>query len=127
MQFSRACCSELVDCITPLISLSSDPPTCQTRTQVLYTVALNTSVVLGCEMAAHPGDLMTFSWSGNTSLISRHLDTMATSRTQSDTSALWIVRSPSLSKLGFRAISRAQGSSQRVTRCFKLSLSPISP
>ena len=56
---------------------------------MLYTVALNTSVVLSCEMAAHPGDLMTFSWTGNTSLISRHLDTMATSRTQSDTSAIW--------------------------------------
>ena len=48
---------------------------------MLYTVALNTSVVLSCEMAAHPGDSITFSWSGNTSLISRHLDTLATSRT----------------------------------------------
>ena len=32
----------------------SDPPTCRTRTQVLYTVAINTSVELECSMVANP-------------------------------------------------------------------------
>ena len=43
-------------------------------------MALNTSVVLSCEMAAHPDEAITFSWSGNTSLITRHVDKMAASR-----------------------------------------------
>ena len=70
-----------LDCITINLSPALDPPTCQTSTQVLYTVALNTSVVLSCEMAAHPGgEEVTFSWSGNTSLITRHVVNMAASR-----------------------------------------------
>lgn len=77
-----------MDCITINLSPASDPPTCQTSTQVLYTVALNSSVVLSCEMAAHPGgEEVTFSWSGNTSLITRHVVNMAASRKQSDTAA----------------------------------------
>ena len=70
-----------VDCITINLSPATDPPTCQTSTQVLYTVALNSSVVLTCEMSAHPGaEEVTFSWSGNTSLITRHVVNMAASR-----------------------------------------------
>ena len=92
MQCSRECLNFILRLsewiASPLISVpTSDPPTCQARTQVLYTVALNTSVVLSCEMAAHPGgEEITFSWSGNTSLITRHVDNMASSRKQSDTS-----------------------------------------
>ena len=91
MQCSRECLNFILRLsewiASPLISVpTSDPPTCQAHTQVLYTVALNTSVVLSCEMAAHPGgEEITFSWSGNTSLITRHVDNMAASRKQSDT------------------------------------------
>ena len=32
----------------------SDPPTCKTKTHLLYTVKINTSVELDCSMAANP-------------------------------------------------------------------------
>jgi len=56
------------------------PPTCKSTTHVLYTVSLNTSVKLECGMEANPGTNIKFRWSGNTTIITRQMDAMMTSR-----------------------------------------------
>ena len=38
----------------------SDPPTCRSKTHLLYTVKINTSVELHCNMAANPADDIKF-------------------------------------------------------------------
>ena len=40
--------------------LPSDPPTCRTKTHLLYTVRFNTSVKLHCNMNANPEDDLQF-------------------------------------------------------------------
>ena len=43
-----------------LSCLTSDPPTCRSKTHLLYTVKINTSVELHCNMAANPADDIKF-------------------------------------------------------------------
>ena len=58
----------------------ADPPSCRSRGQILYSVSLNSSVELECDMEANPATDMVFRWSGNTSVLTRRMDNMASSR-----------------------------------------------